>query len=114
MSRRRIAYGCTIPSPDDSDAKLVWLGRILGYSACRTRKGCWHIELVAQKNPTTAIAAEVCMPSQDALLGVAEMFEGLPVDGERGKLYFLEVHLPECARQTDELERAKIRAEILR
>lgn len=114
MSRPRVAYGCTIASSDDVDAKLVWMGRMMGYAACRTRRGCWHIELCCKKNATTAIAAEVCMSSQDQLLAVAEMFEGLPLEGERGQIHFLEVHLPDAARQTDERELGRIRAEILR
>jgi hypothetical protein len=118
--RPRVAYGCTIASPDDDDAKKVWLGRILGYSACRTRRGCWHIELCCQRNATTAIAAEVCMPSQDMILGVAEMFDGLPLEDvvtergvQQGQISFLEIHLPMVAKKTDEHERSQIRDRIL-
>jgi hypothetical protein len=122
VSRPRVAYGCMIASPDDDDAKKVWLGRIKGYSACRTKRGCWHLELCCMKSAVTAIAAEICMPSQDALLAIAEMFDGLPVtdvekaDGtvQQGQIHFLEVHLPMVAAQTDEHERSRIRSEILR
>ena len=108
-ARKRIAYGCRL-GPGDPGTKLVWLGRLLGYSACQTAAGCWHGELVTAKSEVTSIAAEVCMPSEHHLIEVLKMFDGLT--GAK-QLEFVTEHLPRVAAETDAKERAEIRGRIL-
>lgn len=107
--RPRIAFGCRL-TPGEPATKLVWLGRLLGYSACATYGGCWHAEVACYTEGGSAIAAEVCMPSQHHLIEILKMFDELPRERREE---FITKHLPEIAKQVDAKERADIRRRIL-
>ncbi|HXF34262.1 MAG TPA: hypothetical protein VN603_06805 [Candidatus Acidoferrales bacterium] len=68
------AFGCRFPP---RDLKIVHDGEIAGFPACRSNKGCWHVDLHADHDGKH-FAAEICMNTEHALRELVGQYIALP------------------------------------